>query len=74
MTYHQHRSQRIEHPFDLTTVISEAQSGEIINVKVVGTKDYDLLVEQFYLIHNKKKPLRTSTQRPTRKETYMHPP
>ena len=35
------------------SVITEAQSGEFIDVKVIGIKD-DLLVEQFYLIHNKK--------------------
>jgi hypothetical protein len=40
------------------SVISGAQSGEFINVKVIGIKDYDLLVEKFYLIHNKKRPLR----------------
>jgi len=34
------------------SVITEAQSGEFIDVKVVGTKDYDLLVEQI-LIHKK---------------------
>ena len=42
--------------FGLTSVISEAQSGEFINVKVVGTKDCDLHVEQI-LIHNIKKSL-----------------
>jgi len=36
------------------SVISGPQSGEFINVKVIGIKDYDLLVEKFYLIHNKK--------------------
>jgi len=36
------------------SLITEARSGEFINVKVIGTKDDDLLVEQLYLIHNKK--------------------
>ncbi len=40
--------------FGLTSLISEVRSGEFINMKVVGTNDYDLLVEQFYLIRNKK--------------------
>jgi len=41
---------KIEH----ISVISGAQSGEFISVKGIGIKDYDLLVEKFYLIHNKK--------------------
>jgi len=30
----------------LMSVIREAEPGEFINAKVIGTKDYDLLVEQ----------------------------
>ena len=53
------------------SVISQVKSGEFTNVKVVGMNGYEVLVEQ-NLIH--KKASAQSTQRPTRKETYMHPP
>jgi len=58
--------------FGLTSLISEAQSGEFIDVKVVGTKDYDLLVEQI-LIH-KKRPLRRERRGQLGKKLICTPP
>jgi hypothetical protein len=34
--------------FDLISLISESEPGEFINVKVIDTKEYDLITEQIW--------------------------